>query len=289
MIFSRRAYAWEGAKIEQDRALSASWVLRSCETVLFRDDERPLASSTVGRGTEASRARLTLLVRGRAAVELGGETVELGPGEAVVAAPISRLFAVELVPSTIMEIDWTPARPATFFGRLQAGPALFAELVALSGAVRRRAPEEVTAVGRRVFARLTASGLETPGDDRLWAPDPLAQGAMAVLDELLCDLSAQPQMVDLEARLALSRWSLTRRIRDLHAAYGLSGFAGGTDWRSLRDFTRVRVAGIMMTHPAATTQAVARQVGYGSAEAMCHAFANAGLPAPRALAPRSRG
>ena len=102
---------------------------------------------------------------------------------------------------------------------------------------------------------------------------------MSALEDALCSLGKSPQLVDLEAP-GRSRWTLTRTLHELYARYGLSGMGGATDWRSIRDFRRLRLAQVMMTHRRASTREIARFVGYGSPDAMCHAFAKAGFVSP---------
>ena len=65
--------------------------------------------------------------------------------------------------------------------------------------------------------------------------------------------------------------------REIHARYGLSGLDGAS-WRSVRDFYRVLVGSILASSPVMTTRRLASVLGYGSPEAICHAFANAGMP-----------
>jgi hypothetical protein len=87
-------------------------------------------------------------------------------------------------------------------------------------------------------------------------------------------------VISIEDRLGWSRRTVSRRAHELHARYGLSGLDGAS-WRSVRDFYRVLVGTIMASR--IPTRALASVLGYASPDALCHAFANAGLPSPGTL------
>src|SRR6202012_4403059 len=122
-------------------------------------------------------------------------------------------------------------------------------------------------------------GIDVPLDPAT-EHDAAGQRVIDALDGALSRLDLHPQSIDFEARLGCSRWTLTRLLHDVHTRYGVCGIGGGTDWRSVRDFARLQGARILSTHQGAPLGAIARSVGYRSPEAMCHAFANAGLPSP---------
>jgi hypothetical protein len=108
------------------------------------------------------------------------------------------------------------------------------------------------------------------------------QETMDRVDASLSQLRASPMLVDFEG--AERPRTMPRRIRRLHERYGLHG---GQSWRAVRDDYRLVVASILMSHRDTTSRAVAGLVGYGSTEALDHAFRNAGLPRPSQL-PRAR-
>jgi AraC-like DNA-binding protein len=109
------------------------------------------------------------------------------------------------------------------------------------------------------------------------------QRLMCTIDAALGELDAAPMLVDIERTLGTTRRTLTRNIRDLHVRYALTGRGAGV-WRGIRDVYRLVVASILVTHREATPRAVAAAVGYGSVEALDHAFRHASLPTPAALA-----
>ena len=51
----------------------------------------------------------------------------------------------------------------------------------------------------------------------------------------------------------------------------------------MRDFYRVLIGTILASSPAVTTRGLATILGYTTPDALCHAFANAGLPSPGAV------
>lgn len=108
------------------------------------------------------------------------------------------------------------------------------------------------------------------------------QEVVGSMDRALEDLAGAPMLVDLEAALGCSARSVTRRVQDIHRRYRLVGRGAGR-WRGLRDATRLVIGSIYLSHAEATPAAVAKAVGYGSVEALDHAFRAAGLPPPTAL------
>jgi AraC-like DNA-binding protein len=65
-------------------------------------------------------------------------------------------------------------------------------------------------------------------------------------------------------------------ITTFHTAYGFPALG----WRALRNQWRQSAALLLMSHPRATTERVARALGYSSPTALCRALANASLPTP---------
>ncbi len=283
MILSQTTYRWADASLERQRAIAPSWIIKRVRTRGLLDDERPL--STLGRETTSSRARLGILLQGQGAAFADNRAWPVATGDAIYMAPLATVYGVDITPSTWLEIDWDIAPQPPEIQRVAVGGRLVGAAREVAG--RLSDPETpfvaIALSIRTLFDALGAEGFG-PFDTRpLDGIDLPSQLALQAVDGVLADLQAQPQVVDLEARLSCSRWTLGRSIRGLSQKYGLSGVSGGTDWRSMRDFMRLRVAGIFMSHPQAATGVIARRVGYRSAEAMCHAFANAGLPSPGRL------
>jgi len=281
MILSRRMYRWGDATLEQQRALSKSWIVRRCRFDGIYEDERPL--QTLGRDIDSRRVRISVVLGGRVAAFVGDRSWVLEEGDAVVAAPLATLFMADVHSSTGFEVDWDAGSIDPFAEKIRLGSGLLSTAREAAEALRIGDAPAFTSAAHRLFDHLAAEGFTVPGRESLDSIDRRSQIGMSAIDAVLNDLDAKPQLVDLEARLGCSRWTLNRSLHQLNRTYGLCGLAGGTDWRAMRAFARLRVAGLLMTNPRATTRAIAESVGYRSPEAMCHAFANAGLPSPGAM------
>jgi AraC-like DNA-binding protein len=287
MIVSRQRWTWGEAEVERDRALWPSWTLRRVSFRGLRDDERPLLG-TIGRGIEESRARLSVVLDGRFGVWSGGASRELGRGDALFVAPVSDAPGCNLGGEfdAALEVEWRGSTPRAAATAFRLPEAVFAEAAALAEALRRCRADASPALAVRAQAflrRIRALGIAVPAEAPAGTPESEDQRVMSATDDILSRLDQRPQSTDLESRLRCSRWTVTRLFHHVHAEYAMCGIGGATDWRSVRDYHRLRIARMLMTHRRSSTGSVARYVGYGSAEAMCHAFANAGLPSPGRL------
>ena len=85
-----------------------------------------------------------------------------------------------------------------------------------------------------------------------------------------------PSLSDLSGLLGLSGRQITRDIKALATAIA----APGARWRNTMLDWRIRQATTLLSAPNTTVTEVAKEVGYGSVEAMGRAFRDAGLRAP---------
>lgn len=122
--------------------------------------------------------------------------------------------------------------------------------------------------------------MEAMGEPNAEDADVVGQKYMATVDTMLTNLEASPDASDWERASGATRRTLTRQTHSVHQRYGLSGLHGQTDWRSVRDFHRLLIGTIFLTHESASVASVARALGYRAPGALCHAFARAGLPPP---------
>jgi AraC-like DNA-binding protein len=245
---------------------------------------------TLGRDVEPARARISLVLAGHVAVFARDQVFELEPGEAVIAAPLSDLCIADVRSSTGFELDWEAGTQGPFAVKLRLAAGLLETAHAVAENLRLGDVALLATSARKLFERLAAEGFTSPDTAALDSIDGPSQIGISAIDAVLNDLRVKPQLQDLEARLGCSRWTLQRSFHRLNRTYGLRGLAGATDWRAMRAFARLRVGGLLMSHPRAKTREVADYLGYRSPDAMCHAFANAGLPSPgqlRALRLRS--
>lgn len=134
----------------------------------------------------------------------------------------------------------------------------------------------------RLVACLRSAGL--PFD--AWKARDLVAPVPAVLQRVadavgrsLSSLASKPGAADLERELGVSRRRVADLVSDLAAKYGLNG----GDWRTIRDRWRLNTALLAMSHPRARTESVATAVGYGSPNALCHAFREANIPSPGSI------
>jgi hypothetical protein len=137
-----------------------------------------------------------------------------------------------------------------------------------------------------LFAFLRAEGLPVPTVDlgaEPCVPPSLARLQRAV-DGALSQTDGRPMLVDVENESGLSSRTLQRAMPALCALWGQRA-------ESFRDHARRILFGracALMVSPRATTQAVARVLGFASANAFCRAMMRYGLPSPGAVRARFR-
>jgi hypothetical protein len=183
-------------------------------------------------------------------------------------------------------LQWDPAvfgrLAASAFSRARIGSSDFARIFRAAGciAAARYDLRRSSVALADLFATLRALGLtdaRPDAGDLVARVDPAVVSIGARLDQALSGLSANPMSIDLERSLARSAAQTRRLVR----SYGeLLLLPGCTNWRELRNSWRLYIGTLLMTSKRGHTDQVAKLLGYGSAEAFCHAFANAGLPAP---------
>lgn len=117
-------------------------------------------------------------------------------------------------------------------------------------------------------------------DDLTTRPNASLERAGRAVDVLLSKPVAAPSIVDLQSSLGRSA-AQTHRIVAAYAEALRS--QGATGWREILHAWRIYMGMSLMTAERATTERVARVLGYRSPVAFCHAFANAGLPSPGTL------
>jgi hypothetical protein len=183
----------------------------------------------------------------------------------------------------LLLVQWDPAFFGTTLdvpldcGRLSEAELLTADAVARAlraGDEAERLLPMVTAllcrlrsvgVATPVAVPRDASGLETRHDR-----------VAAALSHALSCTSGLPAVVDVERDLDRSRAEVHRALRAYFEAHGFAI----RSWRDFRSTVVLHVAAALLTAEGSTTESVARRLGFGSATALCHAFARAGLPSP---------
>jgi hypothetical protein len=226
-------------------------------------------------------------LEGGGVIRHGGASECAGPGE-IVWAPSPGPFGARNGAGGVhaLFVQWDPRvfgrAGDTHLTRTRLAPADFVRLRAVADGVLV-AGYDAAAASRGVaelFALLRGLGFlgakPAPGDLLAPVPPEVARVGAAV-DRALSNLSAKPMSLDVEEALERS----PAQARRILARYGEAlRLQGARNWRDLRSMWRLYVGCALMTSKRATTEHVAALLGYGSPIAFCHAFANAGLPAP---------
>jgi AraC-like DNA-binding protein len=230
------------------------------------------------------RRRVVVVLDGRARVRGAERAAELGPG-AFRLAPQRDASSMRSEGRRfwLVAFDWHEellgTGGPTGDGRLD--PVDVARLTVFADAIHEawRDANAACAAIAEVWRVLHAAGVVTERLDAE-ALRETVPARMTRLSSALCDvgtrLEANPMLVDMERRLDLSRRQVARSFQEMASTYGVDY----ASWREMANLCRLRTAAALMTHPQARTAEVARAVGYSSVEALCHAFARAGLPSP---------
>ncbi|MEO7112476.1 MAG: hypothetical protein ABI183_18675 [Polyangiaceae bacterium] len=259
---------------------------------LLQDEHRTRVPLRLDRAR--SRRHVTVMLEGSARVVIGDEVVDVRAGDAFIVRE-GEVFASRGADSDALEIEWDPG---TFgdTGRL-APPSRVrlshrsrASMHALANATREAGSgEALVAPLENALTALASEGVPVdPTSARLVPPSTHEdQLFMHELDHVIVRLAQAPMLIDLETQLRVSRRTLTRRIASLNASHGIIG-RSVEQWRHGRDLYRLVTASIFLSHREATPKVVAAHVGYGSVEALDHAFSRAGLPSPAAFTSTTR-
>jgi hypothetical protein len=111
-------------------------------------------------------------------------------------------------------------------------------------------------------------------------PSPRVVRAGDAIDQVMSQVGSRPRIIDLMQALDCSERQARYLVAEYAGAYALQGV---TEWRTLVNVWTTYLAGLLMTADGATTRGVASRLGYGSANAFCHALTNSGLPPPGEL------
>ncbi len=294
MLLSYRRHAprlLPGAEISVARLVSEHWVVRCTRGEGLVQDERLLMNPQ-----PPGRSKLLVVLRGRCTVFVGDDAHELTVGQAVAVRDLDSLRLRSTSGLETLEFDWSPGRG---FGpepgaRLECGAVGATTLHAL------RSLREGMHTGRTdagLFEGLTRGlgALRSEGlgvDERRIEPvaepasEPVpTQRVLSLVDRTLSRLDQNPDAEEMASEMGQTRRTLHRHLQ---AMAGRNLLVTG-EWRAQRDQYRLLLATVYLSHPAATARLVARLVGYRSAEALCHALARQGLPAPMQLRRELRG
>ncbi len=237
------------------------------------------------RGTGA-----TIVLEGGARFEDDGRQAWLGPGDVVVSDQTRRATEAHAGErSCVLILEWRHdvlgAPRVGAFDVAPLGPkdlrrvadiaSSFGEAPSASGAVRLL--DALRAWGLP-FERVTAIDLERRVEE------PANHAVATAVASSLSRLDGLPAIDELGEALAMHSRTLHRKLGALADDYAMPW----ANWRSALHLTRVLTAMRCLAAPGATTEAVARIAGFRSPAALCHTFAEAGLPSPGALARAAR-
>jgi hypothetical protein len=173
-----------------------------------------------------------------------------------------------------------PARPFTV-ERLNAS-----ELVRLREAARALHGPDPAAAAVECLRVLRAAGvaLEEVSARELGAAEENERRLQSSLATALSQLGTHPAVEDLVRDLGWNPRLVHRRITGMADRYALAY----DNWRGALGYARTLGAVRLLSAPGATTDNVARLAGFRAATALCHAFAERGLPSPGSIAKAAR-
>jgi hypothetical protein len=237
------------------------------------------------------RPQLLVLLDGVARLDEQGHRLWYESGTVAVSdGGLGGLDAIAGDCSRWIVLSWDPELfAAPIHGRAQLAPIGPRDLARLERLSRTLAGPESTAAAVEMIDVLRSFGV---GFEPVSAGD-LAEAARPaeeeqrlheVIAQQLTQLDSSPAIVDLIDELGFGERQLHRRIAKLATRYNLPW----TNWRSALHHARMLHAIRLIGVPGATTEQVARLAGFRAPTALCHAFADAGLPSPGVLARAAR-
>jgi len=290
LLSHRRAgLAAAGAWVETHAVVHTSYRLHVVENRRVVCDDGLFFGAFDRRG-QLGRPVLTVVLSGRARLRTPGAERWLVPGDlAVLHAKGAIEMRQEGDPFRSIALEWDPGTlGGAVPGGLSSGRLAPQDLAKLETAARNvcacgrdasRAPSAIAAL----LARLRASGIPLDAHEPGALVEPVAPQLVRLsraLDDVLSDLAGNPAGVDLDTALGLSARQVNRLVTTFNARFAFN--AAG--WRDTRNRRRLMVAAVLLTAPTATTERVTTAVGYAAPTALCHAFAQAGLPSPGSIA-----
>ncbi len=176
-----------------------------------------------------------------------------------------------------LELEWTrrgraPPRTASSLGRVDLSQAR-----ALAAAIDDRTADagDAIALGLQLFRDAGAPLSASLGGSRE-APTAEDLRLAAAIDAQINDLKGSATTLGLADGALRSPRQLQRVVQRFNETYGLN--AG--NWRDMRNRIRVQLAALMLSLADRSIAEIAREVGYGSPNALGRAFASVGLPSP---------
>jgi hypothetical protein len=254
---------------------------------VVNDDALFLRQGVLVRRAHLTRPVVTVLLAGEARVRAFGREQWLAPGDVSVVSAKSALELREQGESfRSLVFEWDPQwgfgtpRPEAQETASLGAPAL-ARLRAHAEQLLDKqlsAPLAASCI-HDVLGVLAAAGLPlgpVPEGAFVAEVPPQDERLSLALDRALSCLRDRPMVVDLERELDVSARHVTRLVNSFNERYGCDA----TTWQEARSRRRLLVGTTFMTREGATTDLVAKRVGYASSPTFCRALGSVGLPSP---------
>jgi AraC-like DNA-binding protein len=214
----------------------------------------------------------------------GSSTLDLRPGDVALLSPADASLA-RYERASYLDVEWTPAEPIggpplRRLGSVDHGVDL--------GAARRLRDRLVSGdttdeeIFRTAFALFRTAGAPLHGlsvDDFEGGPSAQDLRIAQAITTQLAELRTAASALSLGEHADLSPRQLQRVLAAFCERYRMNA----TSWRDMRNRYRLQIAIALASIPSLSVTALADEVGFASPAALARAFANAGLPSPRAL------
>jgi AraC-like DNA-binding protein len=291
LFLVRRLVAGELAASQDDLELRTPHLRIAVRTGRNVASDFALLGRAVPYMTRLRRPQLMVVIAGEGRVEEQGRRAWFSPREFLAiegGVLYDGTVAWAGAESKVLLVEWDPAvYGASFDRRFDLAKMSETDRARLDHAATRAVsdPRDVAA-SAEVLDVFRALGVPF---DRVDLPPaasvpPALQVVSASLDAHLSALDRSPAIEDLAAELGWNARRIHRSIKTLSERFGMAW----SDWRSALQAHRMLAATRLLSAPGATTEGVARLAGFRSPTSLCHAFANAGLPSPGALARAAR-
>jgi AraC-like DNA-binding protein len=235
------------------------------------------------------RSSISMNLQGRGRFEEGGRRAWLDPGDLVLSDQRRGGTEAYAGDSVMLVVDWSPPLGKPLGGDFSLGRLDRrdrARLIELGRALLQPAgPAQAVA---RMLELLRAMGLPlesvTARDLEADETDCHDQRLHQEMGEHLSRLDRHPSIDELSERIAWNHRRIHRHIASSAARHALPWHT----WRGALQYARLLRTIQLLGSPRATTERVARAVGFRSPSALCHALAEGGLPSPGVLAHLAR-
>lgn len=250
------------------------------DDALFGGSQRPL---------KKDRSQLVISLTGETLLRTASSERIVRAGEFVTERHSNRYLGRHEGEVKVLIVEWEPGMLGTRLTESTSAarlcPVAVRRLRELAAPLIQTgtSPAQSAAVIAEIVELMRAEGIPfdpVEPEDLVEELPPYFAPLSRALDNALTSLVEQPSLLDLERVLGLSERQVQRQLLRFNEHYTIH--ASGR-WRDLIRWWRLPMGATLMSTPKATTEGVARMLGYASARAFCDAFAAAGLPSPGAI------